>query len=88
MCLGPDPDDLLQEGYTTATGEFVLAGDTTEGTRIDPHLKIYHDCNDGIIVRFIFYEGERFSRANAVGSSNCSTSTSNRAEPMSARASR
>ncbi|KAK0396676.1 hypothetical protein QR680_001809 [Steinernema hermaphroditum] len=46
--FGPDPDDDLQSGYTNDEGYFELSGDTTELTTIDPHLKIYHDCNDGI----------------------------------------
>ncbi|KAL6725695.1 hypothetical protein Aduo_007731 [Ancylostoma duodenale] len=45
---GPDPDDELDSGYTDANGFFELAGFTTERTTIDPHLKFYHDCNDGI----------------------------------------
>ncbi|VDM44194.1 unnamed protein product, partial [Toxocara canis] len=45
---GPDPDDELDAGYTDEKGHFDLSGDTTEMTTIDPHLKIYHDCNDGI----------------------------------------
>ncbi|KHN75488.1 Transthyretin-like protein 46 [Toxocara canis] len=46
--FGPDPDDELDAGYTDEKGHFDLSGDTTEMTTIDPHLKIYHDCNDGI----------------------------------------
>uniref|UniRef100_A0AC34RFL4 Uncharacterized protein n=1 Tax=Panagrolaimus sp. JU765 TaxID=591449 RepID=A0AC34RFL4_9BILA len=46
--FGPDPDDDLDSGYTDDQGYFDLAGDTMEMTTIDPHLKIYHDCNDGI----------------------------------------
>jgi hypothetical protein len=38
--FGPDPDDEIDSGYTDAQGHFVLAGDTTELTTIDPHLKI------------------------------------------------
>ena len=45
---GPNPDDLLDQGYTDGQGRFDLSGDTSEITRIDPTLKIYHDCNDGI----------------------------------------
>jgi len=48
--FGPDPDDDLDSGYTDEQGMFDLQGDTTELTTIDPQLKIYHDCNDGIIV--------------------------------------
>ncbi|VDP15297.1 unnamed protein product [Heligmosomoides polygyrus] len=48
--FGPDPDDVLDSGYTDAKGFFELAGSTAERTTIDPHLKFYHDCNDGITV--------------------------------------
>ncbi|KHJ88568.1 Transthyretin-like family protein [Oesophagostomum dentatum] len=43
---GPDPDDLLDAGYTDSNGEFKLQGGTVETTPIDPVLKVYHDCND------------------------------------------
>ncbi|KAK6035746.1 Transthyretin-like family protein [Cooperia oncophora] len=45
---GPDPDDLLDQGYTDANGEFHLQGGTAELTPIDPVFKVYHDCDDGI----------------------------------------
>ncbi|MCP9261913.1 Transthyretin-like family protein [Dirofilaria immitis] len=45
---GPDPDDLLDQGYTDQNGEFLLKGDTVELTPIDPVFKVYHDCDDGI----------------------------------------
>ncbi|KHJ97944.1 Transthyretin-like family protein [Oesophagostomum dentatum] len=44
----PDPDDLLDQGYTDANGEFHLSGGTAELTPIDPVFKVYHDCDDGI----------------------------------------
>ncbi|CAL2044586.1 unnamed protein product [Caenorhabditis brenneri] len=43
---GPDPDDLLDQGYSSNNGSFFLSGWTTETTPIDPVFKIYHDCND------------------------------------------
>ncbi|KAJ1351509.1 Transthyretin-like protein 46 [Parelaphostrongylus tenuis] len=43
---GPDPDDLLDQGYTNSDGSFHLQGATVETTPIDPVLKVYHDCND------------------------------------------
>ena len=46
---GPDPDDVLDEGYTDGSGGFQLGGSTRELTNIDPVLKIYHDCDDGIM---------------------------------------
>uniref|UniRef100_A0A8R1TVD1 Transthyretin-like family protein n=1 Tax=Onchocerca volvulus TaxID=6282 RepID=A0A8R1TVD1_ONCVO len=46
--FGSDPDDDLDAGYTDQHGYFKLSGDTNEMTTIDPHLKIYHDCNDGV----------------------------------------
>ncbi|KHN72906.1 Transthyretin-like protein 46 [Toxocara canis] len=46
---GPDLDDLLQEGTTNAQGYFELSGHTSELSTIDPVLKIYHDCDDGIM---------------------------------------
>ncbi|KAK6107551.1 Transthyretin-like family protein [Brugia pahangi] len=45
---GPDPDDVLDEGETDRNGNFNLEGSTRELTSIDPVLKIYHDCDDGI----------------------------------------
>ncbi|XGW02309.1 hypothetical protein V3C99_014390 [Haemonchus contortus] len=45
---GPDPDDALDEMYTDGNGNFQLQGSTRELTNIDPVLKIYHDCDDGI----------------------------------------
>ncbi|CAB3398169.1 unnamed protein product [Caenorhabditis bovis] len=46
---GPDPDDLLDQGYSAMNGSFFLTGWTTETTPIDPVFKIYHDCNDEIL---------------------------------------
>ncbi|CAJ0929733.1 unnamed protein product, partial [Mesorhabditis belari] len=46
---GPDPDDLLDQGYTDGNGEFSLQGGTAELTPIDPIFKVYHDCDDGIM---------------------------------------
>ncbi|KAF8387376.1 hypothetical protein PRIPAC_76518, partial [Pristionchus pacificus] len=46
---GPDPDDVLDEGYTDKFGNFRLQGVETELTPIDPVLKVYHDCDDGIM---------------------------------------
>ncbi|KHJ87963.1 Transthyretin-like family protein [Oesophagostomum dentatum] len=43
---GPDPDDLLDSGYTDANGEFRLSGGTAEMTPIDPIFKVYHSCDD------------------------------------------
>uniref|UniRef100_A0A183F7L7 Transthyretin-like family protein n=1 Tax=Heligmosomoides polygyrus TaxID=6339 RepID=A0A183F7L7_HELPZ len=45
---GPDPDDLLDQGYTDSNGEFMLSGGTAELTPIDPVFKVYHDCDDGM----------------------------------------
>ncbi|PIO72138.1 Transthyretin-like family protein [Teladorsagia circumcincta] len=56
---GPDPDDLLDQGHTSPQGTFTLkarrsyfifnnCGTERELTTIDPVLKIYHDCDDGI----------------------------------------
>jgi hypothetical protein len=52
---GPDPDDLLDETTTDSMGRFQVAGSTRELTPIDPILKIYTDCNDGIRVRQRFF---------------------------------
>lgn len=41
---------MLDQGYTNARGEFMLKGGTSELTGIDPVLKVYHDCDDGIKV--------------------------------------
>ncbi|KAK6727406.1 hypothetical protein RB195_005229 [Necator americanus] len=39
---GPDPDDLLDQGFTDAKGEFSLKGSERETTNIDPVFKVYH----------------------------------------------
>ncbi|KAL3072482.1 hypothetical protein niasHS_017456 [Heterodera schachtii] len=46
---GPDPDDVLDEAFTDSSGSFQMGGSTRELTNIDPVLKIYHDCDDGIM---------------------------------------
>lgn len=38
----------MDDGYTDANGEFRLDGEQTEITPIDPVVKFYHDCNDGL----------------------------------------
>ncbi|ETN68858.1 Transthyretin-like family protein [Necator americanus] len=43
---GPDPDDLLAQGFTDAKGEFTLKGSERETTNIDPVFKVYHDCDN------------------------------------------
>uniref|UniRef100_A0A1I7ZD17 Transthyretin-like family protein n=1 Tax=Steinernema glaseri TaxID=37863 RepID=A0A1I7ZD17_9BILA len=43
-----DSDDMLDEKFTDANGEFSLDGTTRELTQIEPELRIFHDCNDGI----------------------------------------
>jgi hypothetical protein len=47
---GPDPDDDMDAVYTDKDGHFEIGGSTYEYTTIDPYLKIYHDCNDGVTV--------------------------------------
>lgn len=37
-------------GYTNEMGEFELSGEESETTSIDPVLKVYTDCDDGILV--------------------------------------
>ena len=49
-----DSDDLLDEKYTDINGEFILDGTTRELTNIEPELRIFHDCNDDIRVKFYF----------------------------------
>ena len=48
--FGPDQDDVLDSKLTNAEGFFEVKGTTRELTTIDVHLKIYHDCNDGVTV--------------------------------------
>ncbi|VDP21872.1 unnamed protein product [Soboliphyme baturini] len=38
-------DDLMSETKTNSDGRFILQGQTSEATTIDPFLKIYHRCN-------------------------------------------
>lgn len=46
---GPDVDDLMGQTSTDAKGRFQVSGKTSELTTIDVQLKIYHDCDDGIM---------------------------------------
>ncbi|VDM64376.1 unnamed protein product [Angiostrongylus costaricensis] len=46
---GLDVDDVLDECYTDASGRFFLTGSERELTNIDPVVKVYHDCDDGIV---------------------------------------
>uniref|UniRef100_A0AC35U6Y1 Transthyretin-like family protein n=1 Tax=Rhabditophanes sp. KR3021 TaxID=114890 RepID=A0AC35U6Y1_9BILA len=48
--FGPDQDDDLAQGYTDNLGYFDLSGSTQELSTIDPHILIFHDCNDGFVV--------------------------------------
>ncbi|CAB3399551.1 unnamed protein product [Caenorhabditis bovis] len=43
---GDDKDDLLGEAHTDEHGDFHITGGTQESTKIEPAIKIYHDCND------------------------------------------
>ncbi|KAL6737063.1 hypothetical protein Aduo_010737 [Ancylostoma duodenale] len=45
---GPDPDDLLDQGFTDSNGNFKLKGSESELTNIEPVFKVYHDCDDGV----------------------------------------
>lgn len=42
------PDDTMAETKTGTDGKFQLEGSTSELTSIDPILKIYTNCDDGI----------------------------------------
>jgi hypothetical protein len=46
-----DSDDLLDEKFTDARGNFHLDGTTRELTTIEPELRIYHKCEDGMKVK-------------------------------------
>ncbi|CAD5222591.1 unnamed protein product [Bursaphelenchus okinawaensis] len=41
-----DSDDLLDEGVTSTSGQFILEGYTYEIGQIEPELRIYHRCNN------------------------------------------
>ncbi|MFH4976665.1 hypothetical protein AB6A40_003374 [Gnathostoma spinigerum] len=77
---GPDKDDLLEAGETDENGFFELSGHTEELSTIDPALRIYHDCDDGIMpcqreVQLIIpdsyvTEGEKAGRIFDIGELN------------------
>lgn len=46
---GPNPDDLMNKTKTNQDGEFYVDGMEEEISTIEPILKIYHDCNDGLV---------------------------------------
>ncbi|GMR58525.1 hypothetical protein PMAYCL1PPCAC_28720, partial [Pristionchus mayeri] len=75
---GPDPDDVLDEGYTDANGRFSLKGSERELTPIDPVFKVYHDCDD-FLVRYRtqrFHSRPHFSPERERSSSRFPTATS------------
>uniref|UniRef100_A0A1I7RMQ3 Transthyretin-like family protein n=2 Tax=Bursaphelenchus xylophilus TaxID=6326 RepID=A0A1I7RMQ3_BURXY len=41
-----DSDDLLDEGVTSSSGQFILEGYTYELGQIEPEVRIYHHCNN------------------------------------------
>ncbi|CAL2039320.1 unnamed protein product [Caenorhabditis brenneri] len=43
--IGPLPDDLLDQGYTDATGEFHLEGGTAKLAPVEFVFKVYHACD-------------------------------------------
>jgi hypothetical protein len=61
MHTGPDPDDDMDDTFTDEQGRFTLEGSTTELTTIDPYLKVYHDCNDGLLVCLCIYLFNHFT---------------------------
>ncbi|KJH44871.1 Transthyretin-like family protein [Dictyocaulus viviparus] len=46
------PDELMDSSKTDNHGKFRLSGFAEEITEIDPKINIYHDCDDGIKVRY------------------------------------
>lgn len=52
---GIDADDLMDTGHSNPDGTFELSGDTDEFGTIDPKINIYHDCDDTMTVRVLFY---------------------------------
>ena len=49
--LGPDPDDLLDQGYSAQNGSFFLQGKTEEATPIDPLLKVSMTYNIALNIK-------------------------------------
>jgi len=44
---GPNPDDLMADGYSDDDGHFELCGMASDlWGDIDPVFKVYHDCDD------------------------------------------
>ncbi|ETN83378.1 Transthyretin-like family protein, partial [Necator americanus] len=77
LLSGPDPDDLLDSGYTDGNGEFRLSGGTAELTPIDPVFKVYHDCDDGIKEK----EGNLLEFMILLKSADCSVSVDDLKNP-------
>lgn len=43
-------NDEMASGWVDANGWFSLTGSTSELTTIDPELRIYHDCNNKVLL--------------------------------------
>jgi len=47
-------DDKMAEVRTNSYGDFLLDGEESEVTPVDPKLEIFHDCNDGLVKKRYF----------------------------------
>lgn len=47
-------DDLMDQTVSYDDGFFIVRGNASELTTIDPKINIYHDCNDGITVSSLY----------------------------------
>ena len=50
----------MADGKTDSDGRFELKGSASELTTIDPILKVYHDCDDGIMVFYQIFNEKKF----------------------------
>ena len=57
MYILVDPDDSLASTHTDVRGYFEISGEEDEVGSIEPYIRVYHKCLNGVVneVGFFFF---------------------------------